>query len=166
MFGSPGTRMGHRPRDQAWTQIDAWNGAQNPSFAIRDYDVSDFNALRLIGSVGLSGNSWRTFRVSVNGGLSFLSAAASYLLLNVNGLADQSDTEGYLHSTSSAAARFVWLTMQGLRDGYPQYQTARTSVSGQTMASFVDNSNPVTHLRLFSPSGLSWNSGSFKLFGR
>jgi hypothetical protein len=148
----------------SWTLLDEWSFAADGAFNMRVVDLQGSSDVRIVvEAVTLSASGWRAYSLSEDGGATWLTGTP-WRTLAVDGQIDQADGIGYLHSTSSSAARHASYHLFGLQDGWPTFIGQRT---GNSQQGYINTPNPLTHLRMQASTGVpNWTAGSYHVWGR
>jgi hypothetical protein len=150
----------------SWVNLSLWRFDVDGAIPSRDIDVSAYDEVLVSGNAALTVSGWRNMRVSIDGGVTFLSTAI-YQDYTVNGQINLTNNELYPHTTATTAARAFFIRLNHLRDStIPKtYFAARSAGSG--WGAILTNS-AITHIRLFPVSGGNFTgAGSyFRVQGR
>lgn len=143
-------------------KLDSWTWSTNVTsvnFTNLDYDDVLFFGRGLTASASLI----RILRASTNNGSSFFSASGDYISWGTNGLTNNDSNIGF-HDTANAAARTLYVYINGLKTVGPASTVVNTSAT--RMAFVADLFNPVNALQLLLNGAGNITGGTVALFGR
>jgi hypothetical protein len=100
-----------------WTELDFYDATASGAIASREVDVSGYNEVQvLLSGVTLAASGWRVIHFSDDAGSTYYNTTGDYININENGVTS-TDSQIYVHSLTSSAARSGNVTIHNLQNG-------------------------------------------------
>jgi hypothetical protein len=152
----------------AWTELDYYDATASGSTSGRTVDVSSYNEVLIIFDlVTLTASGWRVVQVSVDGGSTWLTAAADYTTITSPTGAVGTDTAIFSHGTATTAARSADVFISPLRSTRLP-KTALCPVRAQQ--EHINTASAITHIRAIgwtsAPAVTNMTGGKIAVYGR